>query len=132
MSPALVGRNFSSVDILLTFTLCQCSVMTLLNNLSGTGAWPNVNVDESRPWHRLLKNTVCRAFIDAEIISHSSGTTSPIELRIGCPMGRFVGRNASFKERRAGVSGCKRMRWPIQVRRLRLMTLHQGSALVIS
>ena len=38
MSPALVGRNFSSVDILLTFTLCQCNVMTLLNNLSGTGA----------------------------------------------------------------------------------------------
>ena len=46
MSPALVGRNFSSVDILLTFTLCQCNVMTLLNNLSGTGAWglilPNI------------------------------------------------------------------------------------------
>ena len=39
MSSALVGRNFSSVDILLTFTLCQCNVMTLLNNLSGTGAW---------------------------------------------------------------------------------------------
>ena len=39
MSPALVGRNFSSVDILLTFTLSQCNVMTLLNNLSGTGAW---------------------------------------------------------------------------------------------
>ena len=39
MSPALVGRNFSSVDILLTFMLCQCNVMTLLNNLSGTGAW---------------------------------------------------------------------------------------------
>ena len=39
MSPVLVGRNFSSVDILLTFTLCQCNVMTLLNNLSGTGAW---------------------------------------------------------------------------------------------
>ena len=39
MSPVLVGRNFNSVDILLTFTLCQCNVMTLLNNLSGTGAW---------------------------------------------------------------------------------------------
>ena len=38
MSPVLVGRNFNSVDILLTFTLCQCNVMTLLNNLSGTGA----------------------------------------------------------------------------------------------
>ena len=37
MSPALVGRNFSRVDILLTFTLCQCNVMTLLKNLSGTG-----------------------------------------------------------------------------------------------
>ena len=37
MSPALVGRNFSSVDILLTFTLRQCNVMTILNNLSGTG-----------------------------------------------------------------------------------------------
>ena len=37
MSPVLVGRNFSSVDILLTFTLCKCNVMTLLNNLSGTG-----------------------------------------------------------------------------------------------
>ena len=41
MSPVLVGRNFSSVDILLTFTLCQCNVITLLNNLSGTGAWTN-------------------------------------------------------------------------------------------
>ena len=40
MSPVLVGRNFSSVDILLTFTLCKCNVMTLLNNLSGTGPWP--------------------------------------------------------------------------------------------
>ena len=39
MSPVLMGRNFSSVDILLTITLCQCNVMTLLNNLSGTGAW---------------------------------------------------------------------------------------------
>ena len=39
MSPVLVGRNFSSVDILLTFMLCQCNVMTLLNNFSGTGAW---------------------------------------------------------------------------------------------
>ena len=38
MSPVLVGRNFSSVDILLTITLCKCNVMTLLNNLSGTGA----------------------------------------------------------------------------------------------
>ena len=38
MSLVLVGHNFSSVDILLTFTLCQCNVMTLLNNLSGTGA----------------------------------------------------------------------------------------------
>ena len=37
-SPVLVGRNFSSVDILLIFPLCQCNVMTLLNNLSGTGA----------------------------------------------------------------------------------------------
>ena len=42
MSPVLVGRNFSSVDILLTFTLCKCNVMTLLNNLSGTGAWTGV------------------------------------------------------------------------------------------
>ena len=41
MSPVLVGPNFSSVDILLTFTLCQCNVMTLLNNLSGTEAWPS-------------------------------------------------------------------------------------------
>ena len=39
MSPVLVGRNFSSVDILLTFTFSQCNVMTLLNNLSETGAW---------------------------------------------------------------------------------------------
>ena len=38
VSPVLMGRNFSSVDILLTFTLCQCNVITLLNNLSGTGA----------------------------------------------------------------------------------------------
>ena len=38
MSPALMGRNFSRVDILLTFTLCQCNVITLLDNLSGTGA----------------------------------------------------------------------------------------------
>ena len=37
MSPALVGRNFSSVDILLTFTLSQY-ILTLLNNLSETGA----------------------------------------------------------------------------------------------
>ena len=37
MEPPLVERNFSSVDILLTFTLCQC-VMTLLNSLSGTEA----------------------------------------------------------------------------------------------
>ena len=39
MSLVLVGRNFNSVDFLLTFTLYQCNVMTLLNNLSGTGAW---------------------------------------------------------------------------------------------
>ena len=39
MSTALMGRNFSSVDILLAFTLCQCNVMALLNNFSGTGAW---------------------------------------------------------------------------------------------
>ena len=44
MSPALVGRNFSSVDILLTFTLCQCNVMTLLNNLRGTGAWLRLSI----------------------------------------------------------------------------------------
>ena len=36
VSPALVGRNFSSVYILLSFMLCQCNVMTLLNNLNGT------------------------------------------------------------------------------------------------
>ena len=35
MSLLLVGRNFSSADILLTFILCQCNVMTLLNNCSG-------------------------------------------------------------------------------------------------
>ena len=40
LSPALVGRHFSSVFILLSFMLCQCNVMTLLNNLSGTGTWP--------------------------------------------------------------------------------------------
>ena len=34
----LVGRIFSSVDIVLTFTLYKCNVMTLLNNLSGAGA----------------------------------------------------------------------------------------------
>ena len=53
MSPALVGRNFSSVDILLTFTLCRCNVMTLLNNLSGTGAWCSVNTPDlsCNPWH---------------------------------------------------------------------------------
>ena len=38
MSSVLVGHNLSSVDILLTFMLCQCNVLTLLNNLSGTGA----------------------------------------------------------------------------------------------
>ena len=31
------GRNFNSVEILLTFTFGQCNVMPLLNNLSGTG-----------------------------------------------------------------------------------------------
>ena len=37
-APPLVERNLSSVDILLTFTLCQCNVITLLNNLgTGTG-----------------------------------------------------------------------------------------------
>ena len=35
-----MGRHFSSVFILLSFMLCQCNVMTLLNNLSGTGTWP--------------------------------------------------------------------------------------------
>ena len=39
MSSALVGCNFSNVDILQTFALCQCNRMTLLNNLSGTGVW---------------------------------------------------------------------------------------------
>ena len=39
MSTALMGRNVSSVDILLTFTLCRSNVMALLNNFSGTGAW---------------------------------------------------------------------------------------------
>ena len=38
ISPVLVRRNFSSADILLTFTLCQWNVITLLNNLSGTWA----------------------------------------------------------------------------------------------
>ena len=38
MLPALVGRIFSSVEIVLTFTLCKCNVMALLNNLSGTAA----------------------------------------------------------------------------------------------
>ena len=42
MSPVFVGHNFSSVDILLTFTLFQCNAMTLLNNLSGTGASSHV------------------------------------------------------------------------------------------
>ena len=63
MSPALVGRNFSSVDILLTFMLCQCNVMTLLNNVSGTGArwWTKYwsYIDELKPGfddllHRIL------------------------------------------------------------------------------
>ena len=34
MSPPLVGRNFSSVDILLTFILCKCYIMILLKNFS--------------------------------------------------------------------------------------------------
>ena len=51
MPPVLVGRNFSSVDILLTFTLCQCNVMTLLNNLSGTGAR-----SISSEWSSLMTN----------------------------------------------------------------------------
>ena len=57
MSPVLVGRNFSSVDILLTFTLCKCNVMTLLNNLSGTGPWSREIARAShfmrRGWGRL-------------------------------------------------------------------------------
>ena len=44
---ALVGRNFSRVDILLTFTLCQCNVMTLLDNLSGSGAWCRIPVSNN-------------------------------------------------------------------------------------
>ena len=39
MSTALMGRNFSSIDILLTFKLCQCNVMALLNKFSGAGSW---------------------------------------------------------------------------------------------
>ena len=54
MSPALVGRNFSSVDILLTFTLCQCNVMTLLNNLSGTGVWTN---DDQGLWREMTSSS---------------------------------------------------------------------------
>ena len=42
MSPVLMGHNFSSVVILLTFMLCQCNVMTLLNSLCGMGAWSDV------------------------------------------------------------------------------------------
>ena len=42
MSPVLMGHNFSSFAILLTFMLCQCNVMTLLNSLCGMGAWSDV------------------------------------------------------------------------------------------
>ena len=35
---SLINMHFN-VIILLTFMLCRCNVMTLLNNLSGTGAW---------------------------------------------------------------------------------------------
>ena len=35
---ALVERNFSRFDILLTFMWCQFNVMALVNNFSGTGA----------------------------------------------------------------------------------------------
>ena len=57
-SPVLVGRNFSSVDILLIFPLCQCNVMTLLNNLSGTGAMHFFLENPSQTEVRLGTNVV--------------------------------------------------------------------------
>ena len=56
MSLVLVGRNFSSVDILLTFKLCQCNVMTSLNNLSGTGAWSATNHYLNQCWNSVNSN----------------------------------------------------------------------------
>ena len=53
MSPVLVGHNFSNVDILLTFTLCQCNVMTLLNNHSGTGARCGINYKKKWLWQKM-------------------------------------------------------------------------------
>ena len=71
MSPVLVGRNFSSVDILLTFMLCQCNVMTSLNNLSGTGARRTVTTSSlldviltSRPEKHISSGVIKTTFSD--------------------------------------------------------------------
>ena len=57
-----------SVDILLTFTLYKCKVMTLLNNLSGTGArsWSNPLRGEWYSFNSIFihDNFVCHACID--------------------------------------------------------------------
>ena len=83
MSPVLVGRNFSSVDILLTFTLCKCNVMTLLNNLSGTGPWltsPNQERISVTFWGVGKSWMACRNFLhgwtSVRVISKPANSTS--------------------------------------------------------
>ena len=73
MSPPLVGHNFTSVDILLTFTLCQCNVITLLDNLSGTGA--SYTKWHSLHFHVITSNSINSLWPNHAIWQHRSGLT---------------------------------------------------------
>ena len=75
MSPALGGCNFSSFDILLTFTLCQCNVMSLLNNLSGTEVWGGCGCEVScGGHHRQRGKTTMGSALGRAVVDFISST----------------------------------------------------------
>ena len=61
--------NFSSVDILMACTLCQCNIMTFLYNLIGAGARSLVYLSTNRSNPRFLQNKLIFLAISSVISS---------------------------------------------------------------